>query len=129
MCSIGSMVNSVFNFSDQSGTLPGSLPGSRGDFLVKSKLSPLNDTSYSTQTLKRGHKVFFLISRFAQIDQERFCCCQLYEYLSLVRNIDRFLTDVSILYPLKTLENPRFSGVFMGYKMGTLCGNGLNLKN
>ena len=66
------MVNSVFNFSDQSGTLPGSLPGSRGDFLVKSKLSPLNDTSYSTQTLKRGHKVFFLISRFAQIDQERF---------------------------------------------------------
>ena len=72
MCSIGSMVNSVFNFSDQSGTLPGSLPGSRGDFLVKSKLSPLNDTSYSTQTLKRGHKVFFLISRFAQIDQERF---------------------------------------------------------
>ena len=31
----------------------------------------------------------------------------------------------SILHPLKTPENRRFSGVFRGYKMGTLAGNGL----
>ena len=30
-----------------------------------------------------------------------------------------------ILYSLKTLENLRFFGVFMGYKMGTLVENGL----
>ena len=36
-----------------------------------------------------------------------------------------FLTDASILYPLKTSENLWFSGVFRGYKMGTLVKNGL----
>ena len=33
--------------------------------------------------------------------------------------------NVSILYPLKTPENQRFSGIFRGYKMGTLARNGL----
>ena len=36
-----------------------------------------------------------------------------------------FLANVPILYPLKTPENQKFSGVFMGYKMGTLAKNGL----
>ena len=39
--------------------------------------------------------------------------------------INRFLADVPILYPLKTPENQRFSGVFRGYKMGTLARNAL----
>ena len=38
-----------------------------------------------------------------------------------------FLANVPILYPLKTPENQRFSGVFRGYKMGTLARNGLNV--
>ena len=37
-----------------------------------------------------------------------------------------FLADVPILYPLKTPENLWFSGVFEGYKMGTLPKNTLN---
>ena len=32
--------------------------------------------------------------------------------------------NAPILYPLKISENQRFSGVFMGHKMGTLTGNG-----
>ena len=36
-----------------------------------------------------------------------------------------FLANVPILYPLKTPENQRFSGVFRGYKMGKLARNGL----
>ena len=36
-----------------------------------------------------------------------------------------FPANVPILYPLETPENQRFSGVFRGYKMGTLAGNGL----
>ena len=36
-----------------------------------------------------------------------------------------FLANVLILYPLKTPENQRFSGVFRGYKMKTLAWNGL----
>ena len=35
------------------------------------------------------------------------------------------MTSVPILYPLKIPENQRFSGVFRGYKMGPLAGNGL----
>ena len=41
--------------------------------------------------------------------------------------LNPFLANVHILYPLKTPENQRFSGVFRGYKMGTLAGNELNL--
>ena len=37
-----------------------------------------------------------------------------------------FLNNVSILHPLKTPK--RFSGVFGGYKMGTLARNGLKLR-
>ena len=36
-----------------------------------------------------------------------------------------FLANFPILYPLKTPENLCFSGVFRGYKMGTLAGDGL----
>ena len=36
-----------------------------------------------------------------------------------------FLANIPILYPLKTSENQRFSGVFRDYKMGTLARNGL----
>ena len=39
--------------------------------------------------------------------------------------INPFLANVPILYPLKTSETLWFSGVFRGYKMGTLAGNGL----
>ena len=37
-----------------------------------------------------------------------------------------FLANVPILYPLKTLKNLWFFGIFSGYKMGTLARNGLN---
>ena len=36
-----------------------------------------------------------------------------------------FLANVPILYPLKTPENFWFSGIFRGYKIGTLARNGL----
>ena len=39
--------------------------------------------------------------------------------------INLFLINVSILYPLKTAKNQRFSGTFRGYKLGTLARNGL----
>ena len=35
--------------------------------------------------------------------------------------LNPFLANVPILYPLKTPENQKFSGVFRGYKMGTLA--------
>ena len=35
-----------------------------------------------------------------------------------------FLSEVFTLYPLKTLENLRFPGVFREYKMGTLARKG-----
>ena len=40
--------------------------------------------------------------------------------------INSFLANIPILYPLKTPENLWFSGVFWGYKMGTLARNGLS---
>ena len=39
--------------------------------------------------------------------------------------INPFLPSAAILYPLKTWENQRFSGVFRGYKMETSARNGL----
>ena len=36
-----------------------------------------------------------------------------------------FSTNVPLLHPLKTSENPRFSDVFRGYRSGTLIENGL----
>ena len=41
--------------------------------------------------------------------------------------INPFLANVPILYPLKTPENLWFSGVFRGYKIGTLAGNLLKI--
>ena len=35
------------------------------------------------------------------------------------------MDNVPVLYPLKTPGNQRFSGVIMGYKMGTLTRNGV----
>ena len=40
--------------------------------------------------------------------------------------LNPFLANVPILYPLKPPENLWFSGVFRGYKMGTLARNGLS---
>ena len=34
---------------------------------------------------------------------------------------DPFMANIAILYPLKTPENQRFSGVFRRYKMGKLA--------
>ena len=42
--------------------------------------------------------------------------------------INPFLANVPILYPLKTPENQRFSGVFRGYKSTALARNGLIYK-
>ena len=39
--------------------------------------------------------------------------------------LNPFLANIPILYPLKTPENRWFSGVFKGYKIGTLATNGL----
>ena len=41
--------------------------------------------------------------------------------------INSFLINVPIFYPLKTPENPWFSGVYRRYRMGTLAKNGLKL--
>ena len=47
----------------------------------------------------------------------------------LDQTFNPFLVNVPSLYPLKTLENQRFYGVFMGYKLGTLARNGLMVVN
>ena len=39
--------------------------------------------------------------------------------------LNPFLANVPILFPLKTLENQRFSRVFKRYKMGILARNWL----
>ena len=44
---------------------------------------------------------------------------------SSTRFFDQFLANFLILYAVKTSENQRFSGVFKGYKMGTLIRSGL----
>ena len=45
-------------------------------------------------------------------------------YTPFKTSCNPFPTNFPISYPLKTSENQRFSGVFRGYKMGTLAGNG-----
>ena len=47
------------------------------------------------------------------------------EFFSKVIFLHPFLANVPTLYPHTTPENQRFSGVFRGYKMGTLARNGL----
>ena len=49
------------------------------------------------------------------------------EFRSRLIVFNTFLAYVPILYTLKTRENLWFSGVFRGYKMGTLVRNGLML--
>ena len=39
-------------------------------------------------------------------------------------NLNPFLANVPILYPLKISESQKLSGVFMAYKIGTLSRNG-----
>ena len=48
--------------------------------------------------------------------------------LNIESSLTYFWKMVQFYTPLKTLENQRFSGVFRGYKMGTLAGNGLKLR-
>ena len=43
--------------------------------------------------------------------------------------INPFLTNVPILYSLKTLENQKFTGVFRGYKMRALTRTELSWLN
>ena len=43
----------------------------------------------------------------------------------MINVINPFLTNVPLLYPLKTSENSRFSAIFRGYRSGTLVENGL----
>ena len=47
-------------------------------------------------------------------------CVKIFVLLQL---INPFLANVPISYPLKTLENLWFSGVFRGYEVGTLARN------
>ena len=44
-------------------------------------------------------------------------------------SLNPFSINVPLLYPLKTLENLRFSDVFRGYRSGRLVGNGLKNYN
>ena len=41
--------------------------------------------------------------------------------------INLFLTNVSILDPLKILENQKISGVFRGFQIGVLVRNGFDV--
>ena len=56
----------------------------------------------------------------------RFCKNLYSKFLRYVVEINPFLANIPILYSLKTPENQSFSGVFRGYKMGTLTENRLN---
>ena len=47
-------------------------------------------------------------------------------WLAWFKWVNPFLINVSIWNPLKAPENPRFSGVFRGYQIGTLTRTGLN---
>ena len=48
-----------------------------------------------------------------------------YWYSQDFMNINPFQANAPFLYPLKTSENHRFSGVFRGYRNGELAGTGL----
>ena len=48
--------------------------------------------------------------------------------MGLMLFINPFMANAPILYPLKTPENQRFSGIFRHYKMETLPRNGLRLQ-
>ena len=53
----------------------------------------------------------------------RFAGIFLVEIKKIQATFNSSLTNATILYSLKTLENLWFSGVFRGYKMGTLARN------
>ena len=44
-------------------------------------------------------------------------------------NLYPFLANVLIFYPLKTVQNQKFSVGHRGQKIGTLARNGLNVKS
>ena len=46
--------------------------------------------------------------------------------ISRITEMNPYLTNVPILYPLKKPENQSFSGVFRGYKIETLIRHGLS---
>ena len=59
-------------------------------------------------------------------------CCRVLESTEIKVSIGTkwfipFVTNVPILYPLKTPENLSFSGAFRGCKMRTLARNGLKI--
>ena len=57
-------------------------------------------------------------------------CEQIRKKLRIWSDLTHFhLTNVPLLYPLKTSENRRFSDVFKGYRSGTLVVNGLIQKS
>ena len=47
----------------------------------------------------------------------------------MLTKLNPFLANVPFFYLLKTPENLWFSGVFRGYKIGTLARNGLKRSN
>ena len=69
---------------------------------------PLMDASKSAY---HGNIVFRNVLRTYQMDDS---------------NLKPFSSNVPLLYPLKILENLRFSDVFIGYRGKTLVKNGLN---
>ena len=67
---------------------------------------------------------------FWQNNYEYYITVELRQGLTFVKDSSSFnphLANVPILYPLKTPENQRFSGVFRGYNMGILARNGLQI--
>ena len=49
----------------------------------------------------------------------------LFIYFAFLLFFNPFSTNVRLIYPLKTLENLRFSDVFREYRSGTLFEDGL----
>ena len=68
---------------------------------------------------------FFKLYRWYQIAQR--ITYMSFSWQKCEVEVNPFPASVPVLYPLKTLENLWFSGVFRGCKIGTLAGNGLIL--
>ena len=83
------------------------------------------DTSKTSGYCVPGHLYILADLFIVWLKESCFPVC--WKVLSLVPVVNPFLSTVPILYPLKTPENQRFSGVFRGYKMGTLARNGLRM--
>ena len=80
---------------------------------------------------KESNEIIFLKNGYLKIEPAKNCqnfhnflISQLLEN-RLITVVNTFLANAPILYSLKTPKNFWFSGVFRGYKMGTLARNGL----